>query len=243
VTVRCPIVFLLDVDNTLLDDDAVQQDVGDRLERDFGLTARDRYSRILQDLSAEFGFRDYLGALQRYRIEHPSETELLSLSSFLIEYPFGERLFPAALDVLKRLRKLAPTVILAEGDVVLQARKLERAGLSETVEGRLLIYTGWEMALDGVERRYPAEHYVLVDDKLRALAAAKKSWGGGVTTVFARQGGHHARASKALGACPPVDVTITRIGDLLGDLPRLWTAPQLIPRIQAREMAALTPAE
>jgi len=238
----CPIVFLLNADNTLLDDDGVRQDVEDRLERDLGVASRERYSRILQGLFAELGYRDYVGAFQRYQIDQPPEAELLSLSSFLLEYPFGRRLFPTALDVLKRLRKLAPTVILAEGNVVFQARKLERAGLSEAVEGRVLIHARWETALQEVERRFPAEHYVLVDDKLRVLDAARKIWGTRVTTVLTRQQ-VDVSGANSLRTSPRVDVTITRISDLLGDLPRLWTAPQLIPRVRTREMRLLAPAE
>jgi FMN phosphatase YigB (HAD superfamily) len=242
VTLLCPIVFLLDVDNTLLDDDGIHRDLADQLERELGVASRNHYSRILEDLFAEQGYRDYAGALQRYRMEHPPEVELLSLSSFLIDYPFGDRLFPAALDVVKRLGKLAPTVILSEGDVVFQARKLERAGLCDAAEGRVLIYTRRETLLYDIERLYPAEHYVLVDDKLSVLEAVKKSWGKRVTTVFARQG-RHAGESKALRALPLADATITGIDDLLGDLPRLWTAPQLIPRIKAHEMPVLAAAE
>jgi FMN phosphatase YigB (HAD superfamily) len=209
-----PLVFLVDVDNTLLDNDAIQQDLKDHLERAFGLASRERYWRILEDLFAELGYRDYIGALQRYRVEHPREVELLSMSSFLLDYPFAGRLFPAALEVLKRLRSLGPTVILSDGDVVFQPRKIEHAGLSDAVDGRVLIYIHKEEALDDVERRYPAEHYILVDDKLRILAAAKQFWGERVTTVFPRQG-TYAHDPKVVSAFPPADATIERIGDLL----------------------------
>src|ERR1700733_4201314 len=166
-----PIVFLVDVDNTLLDNDSVQQDLKDHLERAYGADARDRYWRILEDLFSELGYRDYLGALQRFRAEHPLEVELLSMSDYLIDYPFASRLFPSALKVLRRLKGLAPTVILSDGDVVFQPRKVERAGLSEAVDGHVLIYIHKEEALDDVERRFPAQHYVLVDDKPRILPA------------------------------------------------------------------------
>jgi FMN phosphatase YigB (HAD superfamily) len=219
-----PIVFLVDVDNTLLDNDGIQQDLKDHLERAFGLASRERYWTILEDLFAELGYRDYIGALQRYRVEHPRDVELLSMSSFLLDYPFADRLFPAALEVLKRLRSLGPTVILSDGDVVFQPRKVERAGLSDAVDGRVLIYIHKEEALDDVERRYPAAHYVLVDDKLRILEAVKRFWGGRVTTVFPRQG-IFAHDPQVISAFPPADVTIERIGDLLDfDLPRLRTA-------------------
>jgi FMN phosphatase YigB (HAD superfamily) len=209
-----PIVFLVDVDNTLLDNDGIQQDLQDHLERVFGLASRERYWTILEDLFAELGYRDYIGALQRYRVEHPREVELLSMSSFLLDYPFADRLFPAAVKVLKRLCSLGPTVLLSDGDVVFQPRKVERAGLSDAVDGRVLIYIHKEEALDDVERRYPAEHYVLVDDKLRILNAVKQFWGERVTTVFPRQG-VYAHDPKVVGAFPPADVTIECIGDLL----------------------------
>lgn len=219
-----PIVFLIDVDNTLLDNDALQQDLKDHIERVYGVASRQRYWRILEDLFAELGYRDYIGALQRYRSEHPRDVELLSMSSFLMDYPFADRLFPAALDVLKRLRSFAPTVILSDGDVVFQPRKVEHAGLSDAVDGHVLIYIHKEEALDDVERRYPAEHYVLVDDKLRILAAVKQVWGERVTTVFPRQG-NYANDPEVARAFPPADMTIERIGDLLDcDLSRLRKA-------------------
>jgi len=227
VTLSHPIVALVDADNTLLDNDGIQQDLKDHLERAFGLASRERYWKILEDLFAELGYRDYIGALQRYRVEHPREVELLSMSSFLMDYPFADRLFPAALEVLNRLRSLCPTVILSDGDVCFQPRKIEHAGLSAAVEGRVLIYIHKEEALDDVERRYPAEHYVLVDDKLRILAAVKQFWGERVTTVFVRQG-TYAHDPKVISAFPPADVTIERIGELLDcDLPRLPVTPRL----------------
>src|SRR6516164_2363756 len=224
-----PIVFLIDVDNTLLDNDAIQQDLKDHLERSYGRAARERYWKILEDLFAELGYRDYLGALQRYRVEHPREVELLSMSSFLIDYHFADCLCPGALKVMERLSRLGTTVILSDGDVVFQPHKVERAGLAEAVDGRVLIYIHKEEALDDVERRFPAEHYILVDDKLRILAAVKQYWGERVTTVFARQGSY-AHDATMVAAFPPADVTIERIADLLeADLPR----PLLTPPVPA----------
>jgi FMN phosphatase YigB (HAD superfamily) len=222
-----PVVFLVDVDNTLLDNDGVQQDLKDHLERTYGRDAHDRYWGIQEDLFSELGYRDYLGALQRFRAEHPLEVELLSMSSYLIDYPFAGRLFPSALEVLRRLSGFGPTVVLSDGDVVFQPRKVERAGLSCAVDGRVLIYIHKEEALDDVERRFPAQHYVLVDDKPRILAAVKRFWGERVTTVFARQG-TYARDGETVGALPPADVMIERIGDLLNfDLARLRATPPM----------------
>jgi FMN phosphatase YigB (HAD superfamily) len=219
-----PIVFLVDVDNTLVDNDGIQQDLKDHLEQTYGVAARDRYWRILEDLMVELGYRDYIGALQNFRVEHPREIELLAMSSYLMDYPFAERVYPNALEVLKHLRSVAPTVILSDGDVVFQPRKVEHAGLAKIADGNVLIYIHKEEALEDVERRFPAEHYVLVDDKLRILDAVKQVWGERVTTVLPRQG-QYAHDAKVLGALPPADITIERIGDLLNyDLARLRTA-------------------
>jgi FMN phosphatase YigB (HAD superfamily) len=227
MTLTHSIAYLVDVDNTLIDNDGIQQDLKEHLEQVYGLASRVRYWKILEDLFEEVGYRDYLGALQRYRAEHPRQVELLSMSSFLIDYPFAERLFPAALALLKWMRALGPTVILSDGDVVFQPRKVERSGLWHAVDGHVLIYVHKEQALDDVECRYPADHYVLVDDKPRILAAVKQVWGDRVTTVFPRQGSY-AHDPKAFANFPPADVTIKSIADLLGyDLRRLGTA---VPR-------------
>ena len=222
-----PIVFLVDVDNTLIDNDGIQQDLKDHLEQTYGVAARDRYWAILEDLMEELGYRDYIGALQRFRVEHPREIELLAMSSFLLDYPFADRLYPDARRVLQRLRSLGPTVILSDGDVVFQPRKVEHAGLGKVADGDVLVYIHKEHALDDVERRFPAEHYVLVDDKLRILDAVKQIWGDRVTTVLPRQG-QYAHDAKVIGALPAADLTIERIGDLLDhDLARLGTTRSL----------------
>jgi hypothetical protein len=183
-----PVVFLVDVDDTLLENDRIQNDLREHFEREFGADSRDRYWEILEALFEELGYRDYLGALQRYRVEHPTDIRLLGMSSYLVDYPFADRLYPGALE--------------------------ERSGISEAVGGHVLIYIHKEQALADVERRYPAERYVMVDDKLRILAATKRAWGDRVTTVFPRQG-KFANDPKALAAWPPADVTVERIGDLL----------------------------
>ena len=213
-----PIVFLVDVDNTLLDNDRIQEDLKRHLEREFGAATRDRYWAILEALFVELGYRDYLGALQRYRAEHPQDVHLMSMSPYLVDYPFANRLYPEALDVLEQLRAWGPTVILSDGDVVFQPRKVQRSGIWEAVDGHVLIYIHKEEALGDVEKRYPAEHYVVVDDKPRILAAVKEAWGDRVTTIFPRQG-QYARDAKAYR---PADLTVERIGDLLTlDLPAL----------------------
>jgi FMN phosphatase YigB (HAD superfamily) len=207
-------VFLVDVDNTLLDNDHVQADLRRHLEREFGAACRDRYWAILEDLFRELGYRDYLGALQRYRVEHPHDVHLLSMSSYLVDYPFANRLYPGALDVLERFRTWGPTVLLSDGDVVFQPRKVERSGLAEAVDGHVLIYIHKERELDEVARRYPAAHYVLVDDKPRILAAVKAAWGARVTTVFPKQG-QYANDEATVASLPVPDLTVARIGDLL----------------------------
>ena len=223
-----PVVILVDVDNTLVDNDGIQQDLKDHLERTYGVAARDRYWVILEDLMETLGYRDYIGALQRFRVEHPREIELLAMSSFLMDYPFADRRYPDALRVLQRLRRVGPTVILSDGDVVFQPRKVERAGLAQVADGDVLIYIHKEEALDDVERRFPAEHYVLIDDKPRILDAVKQVWGERVTTVLPRQG-QYAHDAKVMGVLPPADVTIERIGDLLDyDLARLAAAPHIL---------------
>ena len=206
-------VFLVDVDNTLLDNDRIQADLKRHLEREFGAACRDRYWAILEQLMTELGYRDYLGALQRYRVEHPRDIHLLSMSSYLVDYPFANRVYPGALDVLERFRGWARTVILTDGDVVFQPRKVERSGISEAVEGNVLIYIHKEEELGDVEQRYPARRYVLVDDKPRILAEVKKIWGDRVTTVLPRQG-QFAHAADAASYRPAADMTVERIGDL-----------------------------
>ena len=223
-----PIVFLVDVDNTLLDNDRIQDDLKRHLEREFGADCRDRYWVILEQLFTDLGYRDYLGALQRFRVEHPREPHLLSMSSFLVDYPFANRLYPGSLDVLERFRSWGQTVILSDGDVVFQPRKVERSGIFEAVEGNVLIYIHKEEALDDVERRYPAEHYVLVDDKLHILTTVKKAWRSRVTTVFPRQG-QYAHERNLIAQCPSADLTVERIGDLLDyDLPAILAGQQSV---------------
>lgn len=206
-------VFLFDVDNTLLDNDAVQNDLSAHLEREFGLVSRNRYWEIFEELRSQLGYADYLGALQRYRLEHLADPQLLRVSFFLLDYPFASRLYPGALAALARCRTLGPTVILSDGDVVFQPRKVQRAGLWDAVEGRVLIYLHKEQMLEDVERRYPAARYVMIDDKLRILAAMKAIWRERLTTIFPCQG-HYALDVRERAAWPAADMTIESIGEL-----------------------------
>src|SRR5436309_14543690 len=230
-----PVAFLVDVDNTLLDNDHIAADLKRHLEHTVGPERQARYWAIFEELRAELGYADYLGALQRYRVEHPRDPRVLTVSSFMVDYPFANRLYPSSLDVLERFRAWGPTVILSDGDAVFQPRKIERSGLQEAVDGNVLIYIHKERELDDVEQRYPAHHYVLVDDKLRILTTVKRVWERRVTTVFPRQG-HYAHDPKALATYPPADVSVERIGDLLAyDLPALLAAAPLMTPSRTRQ--------
>jgi FMN phosphatase YigB (HAD superfamily) len=218
------VVFLFDVDNTLLDNDRVHDDLRSHLERELGEETRDRYFAILEQLYAELGYADYLGALQRYRLEALCDPRLLLMSSYLVDYPFVNRLYPGSLAALEHVRPWGLPVILSDGDAVFQPRKVQLSGLWEAVDGRVLIYIHKEQMLDDVERHYPARHYVMVDDKLRILTAMKTIWGERLTTVWPRQG-RHALAPKILAAYPRADLTVECIEDLVNyDLPALLSA-------------------
>jgi len=208
------VVFLFDVDNTLLDNDRVTADLRRHLDQTVGHEGQQRYFKIFEEIRYELGYADYLGALQRYRIENPHDPNLLEVSYFLANYPFANRLFPNSLDAIEHCKQWGPNVILSDGDVVFQPRKVDRPGLLEAFEKNVLIYVHKELELEDVEQRYPAESYVIIDDKLRILAAIKKAWGKNVTTVFPRQG-HYATDPKVLKEYPPADITIERIGGLL----------------------------
>jgi FMN phosphatase YigB (HAD superfamily) len=212
------LTFLIDVDNTLLDNDRVVADLRAHLEEAFGIESAQRYWTIFEELRAELGYADYLGALQRYRARELSDEmndpRLLQMSNFLIDYPFEDRLYPASLQVVEHLKRTGPVVILSDGDVVFQPRKVQRSGLWKAVDGRVLIYIHKELMLDAVQRRYPARHHVMVDDKLRILTAMKQILGESLTTVFVRQG-HYAFDASVIAGLPAADITIEGIGDLL----------------------------
>ncbi|HKW76741.1 MAG TPA: hypothetical protein VJN64_14515 [Terriglobales bacterium] len=207
-------VFLFDVDNTLLDNDRITADLKRHLELQVGHERQQRYWDFFEQLRSELGYADYLGALQRYRIEYPRDPSLLTVSHFMVNYPFATRLYPDSLDVIEYVKQWGEAVILSDGDVVFQPLKVERSGINEAVDGKVLIYIHKEQELDDVAQRFPADHYVLIDDKLRILAAVKKIWGAKVTTVFPRQG-HYANDPKILVEFAPADISIPRIGDLL----------------------------
>ncbi|KRB96715.1 haloacid dehalogenase [Hydrogenophaga sp. Root209] len=222
MTARHDTVFLLDVDNTLLDNDRVVADLHAHLKHEFGVVPAGRYWAHFEALRSELGYADYLGALQRWRLDAEplpgDEMPLLKMSEFLIDYPFADRLYPQALDVVRRLNASGPTVILTDGDVVFQPRKIQRSGLWDAVAGRVLIYIHKEQMLGAVQRHFPARHYVMVDDKMRILAAMKGVMQGRLTTVFPRQGHYaleYALDAAALAAYPPADIAIERIGELL----------------------------
>jgi FMN phosphatase YigB (HAD superfamily) len=217
------LVFLFDVDNTLLNNDRVQADLDVYLRVEHGTTARDRYWEILEAIRGEIGYVDYLGALERYRLEALHDPRLLRMSNWLVDYPFSDRLYPGALEAVNHARQRGPVVILSDGDAVFQPRKVERSGLWKAFEGHVLIYVHKEEELDDVERLYPARHYVMIDDKLRILDTIKKTWGTRVTTVFPRQG-HYAMDPETLKKYPHGDVTLAAIADFvqldLSDLKR-----------------------
>lgn len=208
------IVFLLDVDNTLLDNDRLRSDLRCHLSQEFGAESQDRYNTLLEELRDELGYVDYLGAMQRYRLEHMSDPRLLLMSNYLMEYPFADLLYPNALKAIAHLRTWGKTVILSDGDVIFQPRKIQRSGLWDAVNGRVLIYIHKEQMLDDVAQQYPAKHYVMVDDKLRILASMKNSWGDKLTTVFPRQG-HYALDTDNIVAYAPADISLEHIADLM----------------------------
>jgi FMN phosphatase YigB (HAD superfamily) len=210
---RSPVVFLVDVDNTLLDNDRVIEDLHEALVVEFGPEKASRFWSIFEEHRRELGYADYLGTLQRFRLEDPHEPNLLAISSMLVNYPFADRLYPGSIDVIRHLAQWGPTVILTDGDVVFQPLKVERSGLSGAVGGRVLLYVHKEQELAEVERLYPAERYVLVDDKIRILTAVKAIWGNRVTTVFPKQG--HYAMDPGVAAYPKPDVTVDHIADLL----------------------------
>jgi FMN phosphatase YigB (HAD superfamily) len=218
------IVFLFDVDNTLLDNDHIVADLMRYLEEEIGHERQQRYWTYFEQLRSELGYADYLGALQRYRLEYPRDSRILAASHYLIDYPFANRLFPNSLDVVEHTRRFGGPVIVSDGDVVFQPLKIRRSGLMDSVDSRVLIYIHKEHELDDIAGRYPADHYVFIDDKVRILTAIKRAWNLRVTTVFPRQG-HYATDKKELAKYPPPDLTIEQISKLLDyDLANLVAA-------------------
>jgi FMN phosphatase YigB (HAD superfamily) len=192
MTKKSSVVFLFDVDNTLIDNDRVQAHLKEHLAEGYGTAARDRYWDILENL----------------------RTDILRMSSWLVDYPFADRLYPGAMEAVMHVTQWGTPVILSDGDAVFQPRKVERSGLWQAFDNRVLIYVHKEEELDDVERLYPADHYVLIDDKLRILSTVKKAWGKRVTTVFPKQG-HYAFDPATLKQYPPADIELAKISDLL----------------------------
>jgi hypothetical protein len=218
------VVFLFDVDNTLIDNDHIVADMKHNLERDIGSEQQTRYWEYFEELRTELGYADYLGALQRYRVNHPRDFGIIAVSYFLMNYHFANRLFPCSLDVIDQYQQYGETAILSDGDMIFQPLKIERSGLREAVDEKVMIYIHKEQELDDVKTRYPADHYVLIDDKVRILDAVKKTWGKQVTTVFPRQG-HYAADTREVAKYMPPDVTVDRIDQLLNyDLTKLRAA-------------------
>lgn len=211
------VVFLFDVDNTLLDNDRILQNLRDYLTANVGSDCQKDYWQILEELRSELGYVDYLGSLQRYRVAHPREENILRISPYLIDYPFANRLYPGSLDSIEHVQQWGPAVILSDGDAVFQPWKVHHSGLAEAVRGNILIYIHKEQMLDEVERHFPAEHYVMIDDKLRILDAIKKQWKSRVTTVFVEQG-HYADDPENLRRYPHGDLRVEEIGKL-ADIP------------------------
>jgi FMN phosphatase YigB (HAD superfamily) len=207
------VVFLLDVDNTLLDNDRVSRDLREHVGEAFGEERQQEYWNLFEQLRSELGYADYLGALQRYRIQYPRDARILEISQFLVNYHFANRLHPGSLDAIDHLAQWGPTVILSDGDVVFQPRKVERAGLLEAVKGCVLIYIHKELMLDDVALRFPAQHYVMFDDKIRILTAMKEVWHDRLTTVFVKQG-HYALDPEIVSKYPPADLSVNRIGEV-----------------------------
>lgn len=208
------VVFLFDVDNTLIDNDRVQAHLSEHLGQTYGAATRDRYWKIFEQLRSELGYADYLGALERYRLEDLHRPEVLRMSSWLVDYPFADRLYPRALDAVRHVQQWGTVVILSDGDAVFQPRKVERSGLWRAFDDHVLIYIHKEQELDDVRNFYPADHYVLIDDKLRILSAVKSIWGDAVTTVFPKQG-HYALDSREVAKYPRADIELANIGELL----------------------------
>ena len=214
------VAFLIDVDNTLLDNGVIVAGLRRQLRETMGEEGERRYWEIFEELFRDPGFADYLGALQRYSLEHPRDPRLFEVALFLLNYPFADRLYPRALDVLARLQTRGPVAIVSDGDVVYQPYKVKRSGLWDAAGGHVLVYIHKEQMLDDIERRYPARRYVMIDDKIYILAAIKAIWKERVTTVFVRQG-HYALDARLVAASPPADVTVDAIGDLIARIDSL----------------------
>jgi FMN phosphatase YigB (HAD superfamily) len=217
------VVFLLDVDNTLLDNDHFAVELSERLDQGFSRAGRDRYWEIFEQRRTRLGYADYLGTLEEFRAGRVAEPTLSQMSSYLLDYRFAHLLYPQALEALARLRTLGRVVVLTDGDVVFQPHKIKRSGIWDAVSGEVLICPHKEHSFEFVQHRYPAKHYICVDDKPLLLAAMKLAMGERLTTVFVRQG-HYALAAAGSAVQPPPDLALEGIGALTGLDPAVFLA-------------------
>jgi FMN phosphatase YigB (HAD superfamily) len=213
MTGRSSLVFLVDADNTLLDNDRIQDDLDRYIAATFDGDAAKTYWAIFEDLRERSGYADYLAAIQKFRLECGDEVRAQHLAGFLLDYPFAERIYPRALEAIAHVSQLGLCVVLSDGDAVMQPRKVGKSGIADAVDGRVLIYVHKEHMLKDVSGRFPADHYVMIDDKLRVLADMKQAWRARLTTVFVRQG-HYANDAAARRAYPPAQFELDAIGAL-----------------------------
>jgi FMN phosphatase YigB (HAD superfamily) len=208
------IVFLFDVDNTLLDNDAISADLDAHVANAFGDAGRKLYREIYEALRDRVGYADYLGAIQQFRVRCGDEVRAQDLGAYLLEYPFADRLYPRALEAIAHVSRFGTAIVLSDGDAVLQPRKISASGIADAVDGRVLVYVHKETMLADVERRFPARRYVIVEDKLRVIQALKEHWRERLTTVFVRQG-HYANGLEIAARYPAAQIALDGIGDLL----------------------------
>jgi FMN phosphatase YigB (HAD superfamily) len=208
------LVFLLDVDNTLINNDQVKEDFNAHLEVELGPKLTERFWDIYEQARKERGVVDIPLSLQRLREATPlselDEQTFHHVQSIFDNYPFFNALYPHTLETLQHLRTMGLTVIVSDGDQLFQPEKIFRSDLAETVEGRVLIYTHKQQHLEEILQKYPADHYVMIDDKPDILVDSKAIMGKRLTTVFVKQG-HYA---KQVPDNFTPDISVLHIGDL-----------------------------
>ncbi len=214
MTSNSDMVFLFDVDNTLLDHDRVKQDLGALLDSRIFDGASEHYWSAYEAIRAETGQADFLASFQRCWIDSECNPHWLPAADLMLDYPYSDRLYPGALHVLEHVSRFAMVAIVSDGDAVLQPRKIRRAGLWQAVDGRVLIYQNKQQRLADIAHRFPAQHYVMIDDKPDVLVHMKSAWSSRLTTVFPRQG-HYAHDQEHRHDQPEPDISIDHIGDML----------------------------